>query len=224
LRTDVITRLAQKAVELGQGAPAVILKFAQFEIDRVADLLGTLAGHEQTREGEDNESRLTLTRMVTRQIDAVSLFTLDAVGQPCGGFWDLGVAERYLDLQQQAVLRGVKVRRMFVVERDDLVRNEAFLRICRRQNECGIELRVLIVSTVPVGMRHMLQDYVLFDEAISFELTSGLPASDGTSPLILSTRFVCEPRMVAARKHDYAQLWQRATQIPDVRPLTESTP
>ena len=222
LSTDSVTQLARKAVELGANVPPVISTFAQAEIERVSKLLSALSGGESTTKGEDHGFLLTLTELARGQIDAVSLFTVDAGDQGGdGGFWGSPPGRHYLDQQREAIARGVTIRRVFIVEGDDLAEGDAFRQICRKQAEYGITIGIVVSSDVPRYTGDLLKDYILFDNAIIYEVEAGLPVP-GKVPLIVSTRLVCERRTVADRVRDYAKLWEIATGMPNAAPVTRS--
>ena len=62
--------------------------------------------------GEDREWLLALTKAAQGEISATSSTTVD------GSFWDSELGEQYLNAQRDAVLRGVQVRRIFLVENE----------------------------------------------------------------------------------------------------------
>lgn len=215
LKTDAVTQLVQKATAIGPNAPQLVSAFVQAEIDRMARFLRELADSEVTYNGEDRDWLLALTRVVSKSIDAVSLSTVDAGGQYFdGGFWAQDLGHRYLELQREASLRGVKVRRVFLIERDDMAEDPHLLRMCGTQASLGIEVRLLPPSAVPATVKRHLHDFILFDEVLSYEVTPATQVGEGENPLILHTRLVLDAIRVQERKEMYAQLWESAKIFP----------
>jgi hypothetical protein len=226
LKINHLTQLAQKVASVGADAPPLISALARFEIERTIGFLDALAGHESTYDGEDHDFLLTLTRLAVERIDAVSLFTVDAGGRAFeGGFWDSDLGLRYLNLQHQAVVqRGVRIRRVFVIN-DHSTEGSAFEDIYRRQIAWGIDVRILSWSTIPVTMRHLLKDYIVFDNAVGYEVTPQIPTDDSANPLIAHTTMIFEETRVAADRQIYAQLWELASDVYAAAPVTGgSTP
>ncbi|MET0237995.1 MAG: DUF6879 family protein [Kibdelosporangium sp.] len=210
--------LAGKAAAIGPGAPPLIVAFAQSEIDRVTELLGALAGSEVTREGEDRDHLLTLTRLARTGIDATSLFAVDGGGLSGeSGFWNSDLGQSYLELQHQAVRRGVRVRRIFIVENEELATRPQFELLCRSQRECGIDVRILVPSRL--SRRRTFRDYVLFDDTISYEVVPCVRVtSDTAGPQIQSTSLASKCPQVNNLVEDYARLWEAATPAAVIAP------
>src|SRR5262249_4743213 len=148
-----------------------------YEIGRMSEFLKELSeGGNVTYEGEDRDWMLALARNANSSIDATSLTTVDAGGRGFvdGGLWASDLGQRYLEVPRDAVMRGIRIRRVFIMDRPDLVADEGFLSVCNMQHEMGIEVRVLDSSAIPEVQRSSLFDFILFDDAISYETT---PAS-----------------------------------------------
>jgi hypothetical protein len=210
LSSSGFAELAEKAANIGPNAPSLIVAFAQSEIDRVAALFGALAGSELSRDGEDHDYLLTLTRLAGNTIDATSLFAVDAAGLSGeSGFWNGDLGNSYLELQHDAVRRGVRVRRIFIVENEDLTTRPQFQLLCRAQMECGIEVRVVVPSWL--SRRRKFRDYVLFDNTISYEVIPCVRvANDSAEPQIQSTSLASKCPQVNNLIEDYARLWEAA--------------
>jgi hypothetical protein len=210
LSTPRFAELAGKASEIGPGAPPLIVAFAQSEIDRVTELCAALADSGLSRDGEDHEYLLTLAGIAQRSIDATSLFAVDAAGMSGeSGFWNSDLGQRYLELQHRAVRRGVRVRRIFIVESEDLISRRQFEMLCQAQTDCGIDVRVLVPSQL--SMRQVFRDYVLFDDTISYEVTPCIRVPlDSNEPRIQSTSLTSRGQQVSNLIEDYARLWEAA--------------
>jgi hypothetical protein len=202
--------LAAKAGDIGPDAPPLIKEFAQSEIDRVTQLCAALADSGLSRDGEDHDYLLTLTGIARRSIDATSLFAVDAAGMSGeSGFWNSDLGQSYLELQHDAVRRGVRVRRIFIVESEELMSRRQFETLCQAQADCGIDVRVLLPSRV--SMRQVFRDYVLFDDTISYEVTPCIRMSrDDSEPRIQSTSVTSKGHQVSNLIEDYARLWEAA--------------
>jgi len=127
------------------------------------------------------------------------------------GLWmsDLGV--RYLELQRQAIDRGVSIRRVFVFDDEDRARDEVSLRIVQTQRDVGIYVRILDFQLIPEWLHRMIFEYVLFDEEISYELTPGTAFNyNRCGPISFRTSLVPTPSRVKDMKVRFDQLWAAA--------------
>jgi hypothetical protein len=148
LNFETVTQLVQRVSEIGPDAPPLVSAFVRSEIDRISQFFHELTDSEATYEGEDRDWLLALTRSVTSTIDAVSLLGVDAGGMIFGGgFWASAIGHRYLELQREAFHRKVRIRRIFVVERNDLVDDPSLQNMCNTHAKLGIE----VVSIHGVG-------------------------------------------------------------------------
>ncbi|WP_125727175.1 DUF6879 family protein [Kibdelosporangium aridum] len=210
LSTDAFVDMARKTAGIGPQASPLVVAFAQSEIKRVTELFGALADSELTREGEDQDYLLALTGLAQHAIDATSSFAVDAGGVSSeGGFWNSDLGHRYLDLQQQRVSEGVRVRRIFIVENNSLTTRREFLKLCGIQMDCGIDVRVLVPAQAP---RHReFRDYVLFDSTIGYEVIPRVRIpTDSGNPQIQSTSLTSKQARVRKLVDDYARLWDIA--------------
>jgi hypothetical protein len=193
----------------------LLQRLAQREVERVALFLRQLPdGIEINYDGEDRDWMLGLTREAQISIDAISLSTVDAgVLGLDGGLWTSDLGQRYLELQREAVIRDVRIRRIFVVEQEheEMVQDESFLRITQVQRDIGVEVRMLDHKLIPDWMRSMIFDFIVFDGAVSYETT---PATSFTSgqmrPGKLRTRMAPEPARVRELEERFGQLWVQA--------------
>jgi hypothetical protein len=189
-------------------------RLARREVERVTSFVRQLPiGSEITYDGEDRDWLLGLTREAERSIDAISLSTIDAGMRGFdGGLWasDLGI--RYLELQREAIARGVHIRRLFVFENEDLARDEIFLRTTRMQRDIGVDVRMLDHQLIPDWMRSMIFDFIIFDGVLSYELTPATTFTAGQArPAIVRT--LLAPMSTRARhlEDQFEQLWEAAS-------------
>lgn len=212
LRTDAM-QLVRHSTQINPKAPPIVVRFAQHEISRMSDFLKELSrGSNVTYEGEDRDWMLGLARTAETSIDATSLTTVDAGGQGFvdGGLWASDLGQRYLEVQRDAVVRGVTVRRVFILNRKEFADDPGFRHVCQLQQEMGINVRVLDSSTVPGVQRSSMFDFVLFDEAVSYEVTPGSPMEDTDRPNIVNTRLELRPSRVRDRALRFRDLWASA--------------
>jgi hypothetical protein len=179
---NAVARLIRHAINLQAASPhPPAHMLAHLEIERVADLLEGLGRGGHTRTGEDEHWLLALTGSAQSTIDATSLSSVD------DGFWISEIGERYLLCQEDAVRRGVRIRRVFVPHDEEAAASEEFRAVCRRQVGLGIEVRVLLPADVP-REAGMLTDFVVFDGDLSYEVTPSLqPVTWSPRPAIAKT-------------------------------------
>ncbi|MEU6355305.1 hypothetical protein ABZ896_39360 [Streptomyces sp. NPDC047072] len=200
-----VERLVRNIAALGSQRRGIHRALADAELTRVADLMGDLRGDYVDYEGEDRDWLLTLVRHVERSMDAASTHEdLD--------FWKTDLGQRYLMQQRAAHLRGVKIRRLIIVESPDAVDGE--LRSLRdRQQGLGIDVKVVARSELPHHLSiYPVHNFVVFDEAISYEVSPDLstgrgPDGEPPTPMIAGTKLVLEPEKVAERTSRFEELW-----------------
>lgn len=203
-----------EAADAASGSANSLLgRVARREIERVTSFMRQLPpGGEITYDGEDREWLLGLAQEVQHSIDAISLSIMNVMPHGVhGGLWrsDLGV--RYLELQRQAIERGVSVRRVFVFDDEDQVRDESFLRIMQMQRDVGIDVRTLDFQLIPEWLHGMIFEYVIFDEEVSYELRPGTSFNyNRFRPIIFRTSVVPTPSHVKDMKVRFEQLWAAA--------------
>jgi hypothetical protein len=214
LRNDSVTQLMQKAAEVGKMSP-LVSGFVQSEIDRLSVLFHGLASEHVTYNGEDRDWLLALTRTAQKSIDAVSLPAVDAGGESFdGGFWGSALGYHYLDLQYEAIQRGVQVRRLFVVNRPEFTEDPNMLSTCRSQADLGITVRLLYPSAVPSAMQGYLFDFILFDDVLSYEVEPAFQVEHDLNPVILHTRLVLNSEKMIEHRRKYELLWRSGRQLP----------
>jgi hypothetical protein len=205
----------ETASQVDERVNPLLQRLARREVDRVALFLRQLpAGTEIGYDGEDRDWMLGLTREAQASIDAISLSTVDAgVLGLDGGLWTSDLGRRYLELQREAVTRDVRIRRIFVVEQEheEMLRDESFLRIITMQREMGVKVRLLDHKLFPDWMRSMVLDFIVFDEAVSYETTPTTSFASGQGrPGKLRTRLTPEPARVRDLEGWFEELWQTA--------------
>ncbi|HEY0638176.1 MAG TPA: hypothetical protein VGD67_11070 [Pseudonocardiaceae bacterium] len=212
VRADVVKQLVRHSVGLDGPGNQLIHLFADSEITRLSECMKGLSERgEVTYEGEDRDWLLSLTRNAQKAIDATSFMTVDASGQAFDeGLWSTDLGQRYLEAQQKALDRGVTIRRIFMLDEPDGTRDPELMRMCRIQQQLGIQVRLLDPLTLPGLHRNWMFDFIVFDSMVSYETTPAAWAKKGTKPAIVSTRLVLSPKRLEERIVAYADLWNAA--------------
>ena len=223
LGSELLTEFLVTASEADGPVNPLLLRLARREIQRVSSFVRLLpVGSEIAYDGEDRDWLLGLTREAQQSIDAISLSTVDAgVLGLDGGLWTSDLGQRYLEFQRQAVLRHVRVRRIFVVEQEhkEMITEESFLRITQMQRDIGVEVRMLDHSLIPDWMRAMIFDFIVFDGAVGYETTPTTTFSSGQPrPGKLKTTLAPQQKRVQELGELFEKLWEKAD--PD-RPIDE---
>jgi hypothetical protein len=216
LHTEGVIQLVRHSTQIDSASPPLVFRFAQAEISRMSEFLKDLGdGGNVIYEGEDHDWMLSLTRSVSSSIDATSLTTVNAGGTGFvdGGLWASDLGQRYLDAQRDAIHQGIRIRRIFILDKPDLANEEDFLDLCRLQKEVGVEVRILDSSAVPGLRRSSLFDFILFDDVISYEVTPASRIEGATKPTILTTRLELRPARVRDRIQRFRDLWASARDL-----------
>jgi hypothetical protein len=211
LKTDVMTQLVRNSVRI-EPSPTLLFEFAQSEITRLSEMLKLLSdGADVTYEGEDRDWMLGLTKATMKTIDATSLNTVDAGahGFNDGGLWASELGQRYLDTQGEAIRRGVIIRRLFIMDRPELIDDPDFRGVCDLHRQTGIKVRILDPSSMPNS--GSLFDFVVFDGVLSYQARPGSRVGNRGRPVIVSTQLITRPQVVALRIQRFAALWEAAT-------------
>lgn len=216
VRTDTVTQLVRNSTKIATPQrPDLVVRFAQGEIARLSQFLKDLGeGSEVTYEGEDRDWMLGLTRQCETSIDATSLTTVDAGGHGFvdGGLWSSDLGQRYLDLQREAVRRGVTIRRVFIMDRPELMSDPDFRKVCKWHQDRDIHIRVLDpTSARNAGTpRSALTDFIIFDQAVSYEAQPAAPYERDSTPVIINTRLILRQETVDERRRRFEELWRQA--------------
>lgn len=210
LQTDVITQFVRNATALSTDMPKLIQDLAQSEIARMTHFLRELSEGIVTQEGEDRDWLLGLSKHASKSIDAISIPMVDAGAWDIeGGFWTTDLGMRYLENQRDRADKGVRVRRIFVLDRSDRPDEELFRRVYTWQSEVNIEVRVLDPSTIPTTLRSWLSDFIVFDGVVSYETTLGPSVGEGIY-MIKNTQLVLDPVQVRTLSERFTHLWALA--------------
>ncbi|NJP49179.1 hypothetical protein HCJ93_03580 [Streptomyces sp. SBST2-5] len=192
-----VRQLANSVAELDSGRPDFVYGFVRAEIRRTAALVEALRGNHADYRGEDRDWLLNLTRCASRSIDAVST-SVDR------GFWETDLGRHYEAAQEEAVERGVRVRRLIILNTPGDLDAE-MTEMLDRQKSLGIDVRTLVLSTLEArDRRDAVKNFVVFDEAVSYEMTT----EDNDPSRIYETSLVFGER-VAQRTGRFEVWWAR---------------
>jgi len=210
-RAAELVRVVQNAYAFEHRSSPLANAFVRAEAQRFNLLLHQLRSGEGTYDGEDRDWLLTLTHNCARTLDATSLTTTDGGGRTryAGGFWESDLGLHYLERQADAIKRGVSVRRVFVLEHSRVTEDPAYQRMCDRQRNLGVEIRYLTPDMVSVNLHNKLDDFIVFDNEISYESVPSLAPGD-TRPVISTTHLVLNRTLVAKRVRQFADIWDAA--------------
>ncbi len=210
-RAAELVRVVQNAYAFEHRSSPLANAFVRAEAQRFNLLLHQLRSGEGTYDGEDRDWLLTLTHNCARTLDATSLTTTDGGGRTRygGGFWESDLGLHYLEKQADAIKRGVSVRRVFVLEHSRVTEDEAYQRMCDRQRNLGIDIRYLTPDMVSVNLHNKLDDFIVFDNEISYESVPSLAPGD-SRPVISTTHLVLNRTLVAKRVRQFAEIWDAA--------------
>jgi hypothetical protein len=215
-RATELVKVVQNAYAFEHRASPLANAFVLAEAQRFNLLLHQLRAGEGTYDGEDRDWLLTLTRACARSLDATSLTTTDAGGRLRfdGGFWESDLGLHYLESQADAVNRGVAVRRVFILENPKVSEDPAYQEMCERQRRLGFEIRYLAPDMVSANLHNKLDDFIVFDNEISYEVVASLAPADAR-PVISSTHLVLNRSLVAKRVRQFAEIWDAALPCAD---------
>ncbi|KUN40878.1 DUF6879 family protein [Streptomyces olivochromogenes] len=195
LPRDEVTRLVRSATTAGTAAPAIVQDFVRVEVMRLTALMENLGLEVVDREGADHDWIMALTGCAALTIDATSTWA-------DRDLWGSELGARFLCAQRDAIERGVRIRRLFIIEEPEHDTLE-LSRLCEDQQSIGIEVRVLALSGLsPIARITGIDDFIVFDEALSYEIGSDLRG--------VAARTVIDLRShrVAHRVQQFRTLWE----------------
>ncbi|HET8658216.1 MAG TPA: hypothetical protein VFM55_22530, partial [Micromonosporaceae bacterium] len=105
----------------------------------------------------------------------------------------------------------VRIRRIFIFDRPEVLEDLNFLEVYRKHQSFGIEVRVLGLANPMVRFTSVV-DFVVFDGVVSYETTSATSVRD-RPPLIVQTRLIREPGWVRDRIHRFEELWEQGEEL-----------
>jgi hypothetical protein len=207
-----VTRLARKYTQVGEQGSEIVKTFAQEEIARLASLMESLSNGSADCPGENHEWLIDLTTCAKRTLYATST-DVDR------DFWSSEPAKRYLAAQGDAIKkRGVKIRRLFLVERPGDV-TAGLKEICKTQRRFGIDARIAVRSKLePSAQMSPLNDFIIFDGELCYETEPDVRVVPAKTTLKMKRAHVEE------RVNRFNVLWEASAHTdPDPRPEPTTT-
>jgi hypothetical protein len=189
---DSLSDLIEAASRLDRHQPGQ-LRFADRQVRRLTDLLeGLNAGQAQHRGDLDWRAGLTES----------ALARIDIAGMVSGAL----IPGEDLDGALQAVKRGVRIRRVFLIDtrsQDDI---EALLQPYRK---VGVEIRVLRSDDFDFLLDGTLTEFALFDAQLSYEVREPAGLDAGLPPVTV----IADEQRVAARQRRFEEIWDAAERV-----------
>ncbi|MDQ0369587.1 hypothetical protein [Catenuloplanes indicus] len=208
LPADPISRILRYSRQITPESPSLVYHFVEQESERMSDFLKEIVERGEIHyDGEDRDWLLRLTDHAQVTIDAVSLASVDR------GFWTSEIGTRYLGAQRAAVERGVKVRRIFLIDQPGGGIEPEVRRTCEQQSRMGIEIRTLDRARIPEVRRVDGLGFIIFDRLMTYEI---IPSSmeDKARSVIAETRLVLREKRVQKSTEIYRDLWEEAAELP----------
>ncbi|WP_217170046.1 hypothetical protein [Streptomyces sp. AC512_CC834] len=195
VRVDSVPDLAKGFADVLLPSGSILHTFVHLEMSRVVGHMADLTNLSAECPGENHEWMLTLTRAAEQSV----LATSTSVDRE---FWTSEPAGRYLDAQQAAIdEQGVTVRRLFLLESAREL-DDRLLRLCEEQELRRIDVRVAVLPELPPHLqRGTTNDFILYDEEVSFEIEQDL------RDVNVRTRLTARQDYVRARLKRFKELW-----------------
>jgi len=216
VKTDEVTQLVRNSTRIPE-QPYLITRFVQAEISRMSRFLMEVGkGGDVVYEGEDRDWMLGLARAAEESIDATSLSTVDAGGRGFvdGGLWTSDLGQRYLDIQRERIEKaGVVIRRIFIMDRPDLLTDPDFRQVIGYHKELRVQVRVIDPSSIVGTPLSSLFDFVVFDGVVSYEAQPASRIQPNSRPIIISTRLVLQEDRVRERRQKFEDLWNLGSEF-----------
>lgn len=201
-----LDQLVRNAAQIDERVPPIVRVFAEKEIQRLALMLHQLHDGQPVYDGEDQDWLLTLTRSASDGIDAVST-AVDI------GFWNTELGRRYINAQRAAVQRRVRVRRVFVLNEHGQETVDEILWVGSTQAKLGVEVRMVARRDLPAWAKAPNPDFIVFDRAISYEVSTDEGGQVLGKPLVARTWLELTEDNVAKRMQRFEDLWAVAQPV-----------
>jgi hypothetical protein len=212
-----LTEFMETAGQVGGQVDPLLQRLACREVERVTSFLRQLpVGNQILYDGEDRDWMLGLTHEAKTSIDAISLSTVDAgVRGLDGGLWTSDLGLRYLELQRQAINRGVRIRRIFVFNNTEMASDPSVYRVTEDQRDIGVEVLILDHKLITGWTKSIIRDFIIFDGAVSYETTpDSLYNSEQEQPGRLRTQLVPGEDRVRVLQDWFDLLWMQKSREP----------
>jgi hypothetical protein len=200
-RIEGVPELAKSFAEVLAPGPSILHTFVRLEMTRVVGYMADLTNLTAECPGENHDWMLALTRAAEQSICATST-SVDRE------FWNSEPASRYLEAQQDAVdEHGVTVRRLFLLESAREL-DDRLLRLCEEQELRHIDVRAAVLPELPPHLqRGTTNDFIVFDEEVSFEIEQDL------RDVNVRTRLIARQDHVRDRMKRFKELWEASMSL-----------
>jgi ABC-type multidrug transport system fused ATPase/permease subunit len=202
-----LERLVESMITIRSLGIQMISDLTMAEFVRLAQFVEEIRVGEASYEGEDREWLLGLTRAAQGDIVATSSTLVD------DGFWETELGDRYMKAQIEAVERGVRVRRLFIID-DRRTSDQSFSVLIQRQKELKMEVRTLVFDNLSTIQRNSYRDFVVFDKRLYYQVQS--PPKIGTASsqaAVVETRLTVRAEDVESAMVRFEELWDLADDV-----------
>jgi ABC-type multidrug transport system fused ATPase/permease subunit len=206
LSSEDVSNLVKDITAIHDLGIFLVSELATAEWNRLARFIGELKTGRTRYAGEDREWLLALTSRARDEIVATSSMSVD------DGFWETELGARYVDMQGEAVGRGVRVRRVFLLDDSRPATDVTFQKARATQQQKQIEVRILHVERLTPAQRTLYKDYVLFDQGIYYQVQPPTRrwATDQETAAVTETLLSTRPEEVEFGRNYFEQLWDMA--------------
>jgi len=128
-----------------------------------------------------------------------------------GDLWSSEPGLRHLDRQWQAIARQVRIRRLLLPagDADDPVKLH---RLLEPHLKIRIEVRVLRHDDTPFLFQTGLEDFIIFDQKVTYEVQTARVLSSDVTSSISNVALVSNPQLAAKRRQRFEDLWAAAAE------------
>jgi hypothetical protein len=209
IEVEDLKRLVESMTTIRNLGIRMISGLVSAEFERFAQFVEQIRVGEATYEGEDREWLLGLTRTAQGEIAATSSTLVD------DGFWETELGDRYLKAQGEAVDRGVRVRRLFIVDDHSRTSGQSFNALLRQQMGLKVEVRAVVFTDLSAIQRNSYRDFVVFDKRVYYQVQAPPRIGTVSSPAaVVETRLSARTEDVDWAMVSFEELWELAGEVP----------
>ena len=194
LPQETLVRLLRSATTTRTHTPAIVQDFVRVEITRLTALMENLNQEVADRVGDLHDWIISLTDCAALTIDATSTWS-----EADRDLWRSELCARYLSAQHDAIERGVRIRRLFIIKEPEHDLPE-LSPLCEEQQLNGIDERVLALPGP--APKTGIDPFVVFDESLSYEIDHDLRGDAARTVINLRSDHI------AHRVQQFRTLWE----------------
>lgn len=205
---DILTQLVKAADGLDRRED-LQLRFAEQQVRVLISVFKGLTAERAAHEGENPDWLLGLTEIASQSIDATSLTSFEKYQGYVdeGEFWDSELGRRYLTRQHEAIRRGVRIRRLFVLA-DDEIDDEKLAELLKPHKRIGVATQTLRLDEI--DFLHRVADFIIFDQKISYEFQTSQAAPKNSRHVLETVALMTNAGHLQGRRSDFQALWDQA--------------